>query len=357
MQIPILERLFSSSLAQQLGPAFQRNARGVRLVAGGIVDKYHPLLVQIIPMRRCNLACTYCNEYDRTSDPVPLAMMLRRIDRLAELRSACVTISGGEPLLHPELDQILRRIRDHGMIAGLITNGFLLGKERIERLNDAGLEYLQISIDNVNPDKVSQKSLKTLNRKLSHLAEYARFHVNINSVVGSGMANPQDPVVIAKRAKELGFSTSVGVLHDEQGQLSPLSAEESAVFHEVVRIGQGIYTRINNFQENLIAGQPNDWHCRAGARYLYVCENGLVHYCSQQRGKPGTPLETYSQEDIRREFDSVKDCASLCTIGCVHRASALDELRPSRLLQIWSKGKSVSPSRSQVGSDGLRFGS
>ncbi len=71
-------------------------------------------------------------------DPVPLAAMLRRTDRVAELRSACVTIGGGERLLHTGLDQILRRIRDQGMIAGLITNGFLLGKERIERLNDAG---------------------------------------------------------------------------------------------------------------------------------------------------------------------------------------------------------------------------
>lgn len=334
MRVPIWETLMASRKTEKVLDAVQRHARSVRLVADGLLDKYHPLLVQIVPMRRCNLTCAYCNEYDRTSAPVPLSIMQRRIARLAELRSACVTISGGEPLLHPELDDILRCIREHGMIAGLITNGFLLGPERIERLNAAGLEYLQISIDNVEPDAVSHKSLKTLDRKLVHLAEHARFHVNINSVVGSGMSKPQDPLIIARRAQQLGFSTSVGVLHVEHGQLAPLSDAEVAVFHEVVRIGQGIYTRINDFQENLIAGRPNDWHCRAGARYLYVCEDGKVHYCSQQRGTPGTPLEQYTVSDIRREFHSQKDCAPMCTIGCVHRSSSLDNIRPSRLLHL-----------------------
>ena len=229
-------------------------------------------------------------------------------------------------MMHPDLDAIITRIRERDMLAGVITNGFYLGPERIEKLNAAGLEYLQISIDNVKPDDVSKKSLKTLDKKLQYLAEHARFHVNINSVVGAGMPNPEDPITITKRAAELGFSTSVGIIHDGTGQLTPLSPREAAVYDEVVRMGQGLYTRINDFQRNLIHGQPNDWHCRAGARYLYVCENGLVHYCSQQRGNPGTPLLQYTREDIRREYHTEKSCAPLCTIGCVHRVSAGDNL-------------------------------
>jgi MoaA/NifB/PqqE/SkfB family radical SAM enzyme len=303
-----------------------RRFRESRMVARAFVDWYHPILVQIIPMRRCNLACAYCNEYDKTSDPVPLDVMLARIDRLGQLGSEVVTISGGEPMMHPDLDAIIRRIREHGMMAGLITNGFYLGPERIKRLNEAGLEYLQISIDNVEPDEISQKSLKTLDRKLVHLAEHAEFEVNINSVVGAGMPNPEDPRTITRRAAELGFSTSVGILHDASGQLRPLSPREIAIYDEVVAIGKGLYTRINDFQRNLIDGKPNQWHCRAGARYLYVCEDGLVHYCSQQRGYPGTPLAEYTRDDIRREYYTDKACAPFCTIGCVHRASRGDDL-------------------------------
>ncbi len=313
-----------------------RTVRELRMVGWGLLDTAHPILAQIVPMRRCNLACGYCNEYDKTSDPVPLPTMLRRIDRLGELRTGIVTISGGEPMMHPELDAIIRRTRDRGMLAGLITNGFYLGPERIARLNEAGLEYLQISIDNVTPDEVSQKSLKTLDRKLQYLAEHARFHVNINSVVGAGMKNPEDALTIAKRAAALGFSTSVGILHDKSGQLSPLSARETAIYDEVVRLGQGLYTRINDFQKNLIEGRPNAWQCRAGSRYLYICEEGLVHYCSQQRGFPAIPLEQYTSEDIRREYHTPKACAPYCTIGCVHRASEIDNKYRQPLLQLRS---------------------
>jgi MoaA/NifB/PqqE/SkfB family radical SAM enzyme len=299
-----------------------------------LLDTAHPILAQIVPMRRCNLACAYCNEYDRTSDPVPIQTMLRRIDRLGELRTGIVTISGGEPMMHPELDAIIRRIRDRGMLAGLITNGFYLGPERIARLNEAGLEYLQISIDNVVPDEVSQKSLKTLDKKLQHLAEHARFHVNINSVVGAGMKNPEDALTIARRASELGFSTSVGILHDKNGQLESLNARERAIYDECVQLGQGLYTRINDFQRNLIEGRPNSWQCRAGSRYLYICEEGLVHYCSQQRGFPAIPLEQYTSEDIRREYKTPKACAPYCTIGCVHRASEIDNKYRQPLIKL-----------------------
>ena len=175
-----------------------RRLRELRMVAKGLVSTKHPLLVHIIPTRRCNLACTYCNEFDDFSNPVPAEDMFRRIDRLGAMGTAIVTISGGEPLLHPELDAIIARIRKNGMMAGLITNGYLLVAERIERLNRAGLEYLQISIDNVKPDDVSKKSLKVLDQKLQLLADLAEFHVNINSVLGSGVKNPEDALRVAR---------------------------------------------------------------------------------------------------------------------------------------------------------------
>src|ERR1700689_3305007 len=213
--------------------ALHRNLRGASMAVRALASTDHPLLAHIIPMRRCNLACTYCNEFDDFSKPVPIDEMFRRVDKLGALGTTIVTISGGEPLMHPELDDVIRRIRSNGMIAGLITNGYLLVAERIQRLNRAGLEWLQISIDNVNPDEVSKKSLKVLDRKLELLAEHADFHVNINSVVGGGGCNPQDALTIGRRAIELGFSSTIGIIHDGSGQLQPLGDEEKRVYHEM----------------------------------------------------------------------------------------------------------------------------
>jgi MoaA/NifB/PqqE/SkfB family radical SAM enzyme len=307
--------------------ALYRNLRGASMIARAFVDTDHPLLAHIIPTRRCNLACQYCNEYDSFSQPVPTETMFARVDKLAELRTSVITISGGEPLLHPDLDEIIRRIRKHGMIAGMITNGYLLVAERIERLNRAGLEWLQISIDNLTPDDVSKKSLKVLDKKLELLAEFADFHVNINSVVGGGVCNPQDALTIGKRALGLGFSSTIGIIHDGSGQLQPLAEEEKRVYHQMKAMEKTSFTRINGFQDNIAQGRPNQWRCRAGARYLYICEDGLVHYCSQQRGYPGTPLETYTVRDIRREYVTEKPCAPHCTVSCVHQVSIFDSWR------------------------------
>ena len=151
-----------SHSVQQLNRAWNRlhrRIREIRMIAKGLASTDHPIMAHVIPMRRCNLSCAYCNEYDDHSKPVALEVMCQRLDRLAELGTTIVTISGGEPLLHPDLDAIIARIRRHGMIAGMITNGYLLTAERIQRLNRAGLEHLQISIDNVMPDDVSKKSL------------------------------------------------------------------------------------------------------------------------------------------------------------------------------------------------------
>jgi MoaA/NifB/PqqE/SkfB family radical SAM enzyme len=310
--------------------SYHRRIRQSRLVARAIQSKHHPILAHIIPMRRCNLSCAYCNEYDKVSDPVPTAEMLRRVEMLAKLGTGIITISGGEPLLHPDLDQIIRAIRSHGATATIITNGYLLTPDRIKQLNRAGLEHLQISIDNVNPDDISKKSLKVLDRKLQWLKEFALFDININSVLGGGMSHPEDALTITRRALELGFETTVGIIHDHDGQLAPLAEKERAVYDQILKERKPAlfaFAYDNLFHKNLAAGQPNDWQCRAGSRYLYICEQGLVHYCSQQRGYPAIPLEKYTQADLDREYSTVKSCAPFCTVSCVHRVAMLDLMR------------------------------
>ncbi len=245
--------------------------RELLFLAKGTADTSHPIMAHIIPIRRCNLSCTYCNEYDDFSKPVPLETMVHRIELLGKLRTGVITLSGGEPLLHPELDAIITSIRKNATLAGMITNGYLLTADRIKKLNDAGLDYLQISIDNVMPDEVSKKSLKVLDKKLQLLSEHADFHVNINSVLGGGISTPEDALIVGKRAMELGFTSTVGIIHDGDGQLRPLAPREREVFLEMKKFEKKHFSRLNYFQENIANGQPSDWRCRAGfALFVYL---------------------------------------------------------------------------------------
>ena len=308
---------------------FEGVGSGARFLSRALGSRYNPLLAQLVVTRRCNLACGYCNEYDDFSPPVPTETILARVDHLASLKTASITFTGGEPLLHPDLDRIVAAARAHGMIVTMITNGFKLTREWIERLNQAGLMGMQISIDNLQPDEISMKSLKSVEGKLALLSEHARFKVNVNSVLGVTGERTEDVVIVAETAAKYGLQHSVGVLHDHAGNLKPLSAAQMGAYAQVTRISPSVVHSLNYwlFQKNLMRGKANDWRCRAGARYLYICESGLVHWCSQQRGYPGIALLDYTREDIRREFHTQKSCAPTYTLSCVHQMSMLDRGR------------------------------
>ncbi|MGH9645032.1 MAG: radical SAM protein, partial [Terriglobales bacterium] len=55
--------------------AIERNAHGLWQILKAIASTDHPLLAHLIPIRRCNLACTYCNEFDDFSKPVQIDLM------------------------------------------------------------------------------------------------------------------------------------------------------------------------------------------------------------------------------------------------------------------------------------------
>jgi hypothetical protein len=156
----------------------------------------------------------------------------------------------------------------------------------------------------------------------------------INSVLGLSDERTPDAIAVAERAAHYGFSHSVGILHDHSGILKPLSETQYAAYRTMGKMSGSLVQKANFilFQRNLIEGRPNRWKCRAGARYLYICEDGLVHWCSQQRGYPGIPLLKYTVDDIRREYHTQKGCSPLCTLPCVHQASAFDGWRGRQTL-------------------------
>jgi MoaA/NifB/PqqE/SkfB family radical SAM enzyme len=218
---------------------------GMRFLARMVGSPCNPLLAQVVVTRRCNLSCSYCNEYDDFSPPVPLPDLLARVEHLAALNTAAITFTGGEPLLHPDLDRIIRAARGHGMIVTIITNGFRLTRDWIDRLNAADLQGMQISIDNIKPDEVSMKSLASVEHRLALLSEHARFKVNVNSVLGISRNRTQDVVSVAETAAKYSFQHSVGILHDHGGSLKPLSAEQLHAYAVVTNISPSIVQPIN----------------------------------------------------------------------------------------------------------------
>ncbi|MET0284624.1 MAG: radical SAM protein [Polyangiales bacterium] len=288
-----------------------------------------PVLVQMVVTRRCNLTCGYCNEYDDVSDPIPVERLKRQIDHVAALGTIVLTFTGGEPLLHPQLDELIAYAVSKGLQVTSITNGYPVTRKWIQRLNEAGLTFLQISIDNLEPNEVSQKSLSKIQKKLELLKEHAKFGVNVNAVLGS--SPPEATRTLVGIIEKLGFYMTVGLMHGPTGQLDAgLAGDDLASLYVELRARSKktiFHKGGEGWEDVMIAGGVAPFKCRAGSRYLYVDEFGKVSYCSQRRGEPGTPLLEYSLKDMRRAFDAPKGCEPQCTIACVRRASVYDEWR------------------------------
>jgi hypothetical protein len=124
--------------------------------------------------------------------------------------------------------------------------------------------------------------------------------------------NPaEDALTVARRALGTGFHQhgrcAARRRRTTQTAERPTNKQ---IFEQVMTLGKRSYSRFNQFQHNIAKGKPNEWRCRSGARYLYICENGLVHWCSQQRGYPGIPLASvHDGKTCCREYYTEKPCA------------------------------------------------
>jgi len=286
---------------------------------------YGPRLAQLVVTRRCNLDCGYCNEFDKTSPPVPARTVMRWIDRLAALRCRCLELTGGETLLHPEIVRLVRYGSSLGFAERwIITNGFLLSSRLIAGLNDAGLTHLQISVDGVAANATTVKTLLPLRRKMEMLAAQARFTVQVNAVLGAG--DPAEAVEVARCARRLGFVPRVSILHDGLGAMIADERGRQAL-GQLQRAVGARWEESCDYRARLLREGRAEFKCRAGARYLYVDEFGLVNWCSQQRGVFTRPLLAYGWDDLREQFYTRKPCAPTCTVGCVRTAGRFDEWR------------------------------
>lgn len=304
--------------------------RALRRGALALVDADRPFLAQLVVTRRCNLACGYCNEYDDFSKPVPTEVIKARLDHLAQLGTCVVTLTGGEPLLHPKLDELVAHAAAHGMVCTMISNGYAFTRRWIDRLNRAGLTLVQISIDNLEPNEVSEKSLSKIQKRLVLLEKHARFGINVNAVLGS--CSPEATRKLVTEVEKLGFFMTIGLLHDGMGQLDAglAGSELPELYRELRRRSKkSLFHRVGEgWEDSMIAQRGVPFRCRAGARYLYVDEHGTVSYCSQRRTEPAIPLLSYTRRHVREAFETPKGCEASCTLACVRRASALDEWRP-----------------------------
>ncbi len=290
-----------------------------------------PLEAQLIVTRRCNLSCGYCTEFDNYSEPVPLELLKERIDAIHRLRVVNTSLLGGEPLMHPDIVEIVKYSNRKNQVS-ITTNGFLLTEKLIKQLNEAGLSNLQISIDALETDRTGyiQKSLKKLLPKLELLQKHANFDVHANIVLCESTKSAF--IETSAKIRDLGFNVSVGLMHDEKGQIEIEGDEYLQLWEEYFQSGEPYPLNDYDYGKKLLRGEKPKWKCRSGSRYLYVDEFGLVQYCSSQRNRLNKTLTEYTLRDLKQQSQQYKGCEEGCSLLCVYRDSMLDN-EPKEMLK------------------------
>jgi MoaA/NifB/PqqE/SkfB family radical SAM enzyme len=282
-----------------------------------------PVEAQLVVIRRCNLSCGYCSEYDSHSPEIPFDVLATRIDAIHRLRAVNIALLGGEPLLHSRIHDLVRYASRRAQVS-MTTNGFLLDRKVIDGLGDAGLANLQISIDALrsDPNRYIQKTFKSLKPKLDRLAEYARFDVHVTVVLCPETVDDFDE--LTSELSRYPFRVSVNIMHDSTGQVMISGPEFEGAWRRHFEQGRPFSFLEEDYGRKLLRGERPSWTCQAGARFLYVGEDGTVELCSGQRGRVGKNITEYTSLDLEAHYNKKKGCEEGCSVLCVYRDSLLD---------------------------------
>jgi MoaA/NifB/PqqE/SkfB family radical SAM enzyme len=280
------------------------------------------LYCQLIVTRRCNLACGYCNEFDKVSQPVAYDTLIERMNHLVHtLGVTIMDFLGGEPLLHPRIADLVGHAYEQGCWTNIITNGFLLSDELVDKLNLAGLDSMAVSIDRIHPTDFTHKGLIPLRKKLARLRARARFKVEVNIVLCEETLDEFEDVV--EEIKKLGLPVRCSVRHYQgRMELSHALVEKFEWFQQHFRHWR--IAPLLDLHRGRLAGRAANWKCSGGFKYLYVDEFGIVRACSQVHLAERIEVTDMTLAKLKTN-DCHKNCEKECGVSCVIQTSLITQ--------------------------------
>ena len=203
---------------------------------------YKPLYVKMKVFYGCNLKCEMCNHWrDTREPPVPSDRFKEVLQELADLGTKKIHISGGEPLLRPQVPEMVEQASALGIKVTMTTNGTLIDKAKAKRLVEGGLRGVNISIDSPIR-KMHEKirgvegSFKATTKAVQLFQRYkhkGKLTIRINTVVSR--TNYQTLETLPDLAHELGADgINLIPVDDHCGEILSMRKKDIALFNNEI---------------------------------------------------------------------------------------------------------------------------
>jgi MoaA/NifB/PqqE/SkfB family radical SAM enzyme len=291
------------------------------VVQTGVAKRFFdakPMWAQLKITERCNLNCGYCTEHNNSGKHVSMDTVLRWITHCSELGVKHIEFIGGEPLMHPDLFEMIAFAKQKKINTGMTTNGFLMDKAYADRLIKAGIVRLQLSIDCVDANEITRKALNLLKPQLEYMRQMDIW-VHVNSVI------VKETISQAYELAELLFEKDIPVAfspaHDRGRLLGTGSNSDIVHFLDwlIQRKTEGAPVNMPNFLINYyrdtLGGKLVPWTCVGGCKAFYVDTEGFFRICSHTPSNQ--KFEDVTLVTFRSNHGRKKGCEMECGVSCM----------------------------------------
>ena len=286
------------------------------------INDTHDFFIQWHLTERCNLRCLHCYQEDRPPAELPLESIKKVIDEAADMiwdweeaykvkLAMSYNISGGEPLLRPDLFEILEEISWKGADIYILSNGTLIDKDAAAKLAKTGVKGVQISIEGTEEihDKIRGQGSFTASIKGVKALLDAGLTVTLNATLSTVNAEYFPDILDLSKSlgvQKLGFSRLV-----PYGRGAAMLDKMIAV-DEVKKLYENIFSS-DASPVRIVTGDPvasqlsmNEVHedmgdtaiggCAAGVSGLTILADGTITPCRRLNIPIGNVLEDSLRE-------------------------------------------------------------
>lgn len=270
------------------------------------MSRYQPVTAVWEVTMGCNMRCKHCGSScaEPSSDELSTEEALNVIEQMADLGVKWVTLSGGEPLTRKDLPQLIKHLRECGVSANVITNGWLL-KEHAQKLKDAGVGTVAISIDGTEDIHNNIRRAESFARDMAGIKALRDLGIDVGAITTISKTNLGNLPALREKLIEMGvqsWQVQIGLpmgnmASHEDWILEPSQVDDIIDFcYETSKDGRirmypadciGYYNiKEQEVRRKSYRTDNTMWDgCNAGIRGFGLLQNGDIIGCTSVRDK------------------------------------------------------------------------